>query len=100
MTGDGVGVLAPVAQFGRKQLRAWTYDDAVDDFITEADAAMQAKVWGAALYSLKEAWWHKYWDAQRAGKQREIRDRMIEVYGNLGKTLLAETMRSVFDWVK
>jgi hypothetical protein len=100
MTSDGIGVVAQASQFGEQKLRAWTDEDGLEDFIAEADAAMRAEAWGAVLHTLKEAWWLKYWDAQQAGKQRKMKDRLVTAYGKLGKNLLAETMKSAFDWVK
>lgn len=69
-------------------------------FIGEADAAGAANLWGTALYHLKEAWWLKYWDAQKEGKQKQLKERMVLAYEKLGKRLLAETMNTAFKWIE
>lgn len=78
---DGVGVLAPEELFGPQELVAVPADcDDFQAYVKPANAAIRKGYWAAALYYLREGYWHN-WPAH----PQPIAERLCTVYERLNR---------------
>jgi hypothetical protein len=98
MTSDGVGVIAEAARIRPGPTRQWSSEEAGTNFLAEADRDLKAGFPGSALYHLKEAWWLKFYDEDGLDR-KELKQRLLDTYRDLGKLMLGDMLTRYFDWV-